>query len=488
MESKINIRSQWIPGSPVLPYDGTCKLKTAKGELNVRIAARMKWMLVTLLGLSMLAAGCGGSGGSKPNSDVSPGASTPASSSAPASNEPQKVEITHWRYENDNETKTIRALIESFQQQYPHIKVHLEIIPAEQYETKIRTAMAGQNAPDIMAIDAPTIASYASQEAIIPLDEYMNEDGNKEDLLKPVLGSITYKGKIYAAPLQDHSLVFFYNKKMFEAKGVPLPSKDPHEPLTWEQLLDAAVKLTDAGSGVYGLNPIFKGFTGGEAPPYGEMPWIWQAGGEIVSPDGTTSSGYLDSPESKRALEYIRKLYNEHKVSPKELPQDPLPNGKVAIDIQSPGYLNSLKSKYPDFKLGEDFDIMPLAKDAKQATPMGSWNLAITSQSKHPKESWMFINWVTGAEGAVKWYEGTGNLPARQSTVDAIPELNQYPLNVFAGQSVSYAHPRPVTPAYPVISESIRELFEEIGIGNRNVDESVEKAVKKIDTALAQVK
>ncbi|MBW5444811.1 extracellular solute-binding protein [Cohnella sp. CFH 77786] len=450
---------------------------------------RNRITLAAILALCMLIAGCGGGSGGKPSAQASaPSSSSPASASPSASAEPEKVEITHWRYENDNETKTIRALIDSFQKKYPHITVKLELIPAEQYETKIRTAMAGQSAPDIMAVDAPTIASYASQEAIIPLDEYMNADGDKDDILKPVLGSITYKDHIYAAPLQNHSLVLFYNKKMFEEKGIPLPSKNPDEPLAWEQLLDAAKKLTDPAKGVYGLNPIFKGFTGGEAPPYGEMPWIWQAGGEIISPDGKTSRGYLDSSESKSALEFVRKLFNEYKVSPKELPQDPLPNGKVAIDIQSPGYLNSLKSKYPDFKLGEDFDIMPLPKNARQATPMGSWNLAITSQSKHPKESWMFINWVTGVDGAVEWYKGTGNLPARQSTVDAIPELNQYPLNVFAGQSVKYAHPRPVTPAYPVISETIRELFEEIGIGNHSVDEAVEKAVKKIDTALAQVK
>ncbi|MFC5467655.1 ABC transporter substrate-binding protein [Cohnella suwonensis] len=439
------------------------------------------------LAFCLVLAGCSSNNDSESSGSPSSSATT-ESASQEATPEPEKVEITHWRYENDNETKTIQALIESFQKQYPHITVKLELIPSEQYETKIRTAMAGQNAPDIMAIDAPTIASYASQEAIIPLDDYMNADGNKEDISKPVLGSITYKGKIYAAPLQDHSLVFFYNKKMFEEKGIALPSQNPNEPLTWDQLLEAAKKLTDTGKGIYGLNPIFKGFTGGEAPPYGEMPWIWQAGGEIINAEGTTSKGYLDSPESKTALEFIRKLYNEYKVAPKELPEDPLPNGKVAIDIQSPGYLNKLKTKYPDFELGVDFDIMPLAKNMKQATPMGSWNMAITSQSKHPREAWLFVNWVTGAEGAKEWYKGTGNLPARQSTIAAIPELNQYPLNVFAGQSLNFAHPRPVTPAYPVISETIRELFEEIGIGNHDVDAALEKAVKKIDAALAQVK
>jgi fructooligosaccharide transport system substrate-binding protein len=436
-----------------------------------------KWWVSLILVLCFVLSACGGNGNQ---------GSTNKAKNSNGNQDP--VVITHWRYENDNETKSIQKLIESFQKEYPYITVKLELIPYEQYETKIRTALAGGNAPDIMAVDAPTIASYASQDAIIPLDDYVNEDGKKDDILKPVLEGLTYQGKIYAAPHQDHSLAFFYNKKMFEDKGIPLPSQNPEEAMTWEQLLEVTQKLTDSAKGVYGINPIFKGFTGGEAPPYGEMPWIWQAGGEIISPDGTTANGYLNSDESKRALEYIRALYNDHKVAPKELPVDAFPNGKVAIDIQSPGYLNSLKNKYPDFKLGVDYDIMPLAMGVKRASPMGSWNLAITSQSEHPKEAWMFVNWVTGVEGSKQWYQDTGNLPARLSTIESVPELNEYPLNIFAYQAVNNAHPRPVTPAYPTVSETIRNLFEEIGVGNLDVNEAAERAVQKIDAALAQVK
>lgn len=45
-----------------------------------------------------------------------------------------------------------------------------------------------------------------------------------------------------------------------------------------------------------------------------------------------------------------------------------------------------------------------------------------------------------------------------------ISELNEYPRNIFIQQAQTYSENRPVTPAYPVISDAIKTLFEEFGI------------------------
>ncbi|MBJ6362477.1 ABC transporter substrate-binding protein [Paenibacillus sp. GCM10012307] len=399
----------------------------------------------------------------------------------------EAVELKFWRHDFAPEAESLNKLIASFQAKYPNIKVKMELIPNDQYETKIRTALAGGNPPDIMALDGPTLASYAHQGALLPLDEYMAKDGNKDDIAKPVLESLTYQGKIYAAPNNDASLAMFYNKKMFQQKNIPLPSKNPDEAWTWEQVLDAAKKLNDPAGGVYGWNPTPWGFAGHEGAPFSEMSFLWQAGGEILSPDMKTAKGYLDSPENKKALEFWNSLYNTAKVAPKELPQDAFANGKVAIHVDGPWAFGSLEQNFPNFKLGEDYDVAPLWKDAKQVTPNGSWNMAISSKTKYPEEAWAFLNWVTGVEGSKQWYQDTKNLPARLSTADAFQELKEYPMNIFVQQSAKYAKPRPVTPAYPAISEAVRLLFEDVGLGGLDVDAALKKAVTKIDSGIAQV-
>lgn len=397
----------------------------------------------------------------------------------------ETVELTFWRYSYLTEDEAMQKLIDDFEAENPNIKIKFELYPNDQYETKIRTALSGQSAPDIMAIDAPTIASYADSGAIIPLDEYMNDpEYQKDDIFAPVLEAMTYDEKIWAAPNNDASVAMFYNIKMFEEAGIDVPSQNPDEAWTWDQVLEAAKKLNDPDSGVYGWSPTPWGFAGHEGTPFAQQPFLWQAGAEILNDENTTASGYLDSEEAKKAVEFFQSLYNEHNVSPKELPEDAFPNEKVAIHADMPNAFSYFAENYPDFKLGEDYGVAPLWKDEKQVTPNGSWNMAITSQSEHPDEAWEFIKYVTGVEGSKVWYELTNNVPARQTTVDAFEELNEYPLNIFVQQSANYAKPRPVTPDYPVISESIRLMFEAVALGNATVDDAVAEAVEKINAAV----
>ncbi|WP_332630476.1 hypothetical protein [Halalkalibacter flavus] len=47
---------------------------------------------------------------------------------------------------------------------------------------------------------------------------------------------------------------------------------------------------------------------------------------------------------------------------------------------------------------------------------------------------------------------------------------------------------RPDTPAYPVVSDAIKTLFEEVGIGGKDVEASAKEAVEKINTRLERNK
>lgn len=439
-----------------------------------------KWLYLALaiiltIGIS---AGCSGTNNKKENTNKEGNAGGSSSSSN------EKVTIKYWRHDNDAEVKALNQLIASFQKQYPNITVKMEIIPYGDYETKIRTALAGGSAPDIMGVDGPFIASYAHQEAIIPLDDYFAQDGDLEDITKPVQESLTYNDKLWAAPLNDASVAMFYNKKLFQEKGIPFPSENPDEAWTWEQVLDAAKKINDPAKGIVGWDPAW-GIGPGEGSAFVKMSLLWQAGAELLSPDGKTADGYLNSPEGKRALTFFNDLYNGSKVAAKELPPESFESGKMGIMMNGPWHLPQLTNNFPDFT---DWAVAPLWKDKMQVTPMGSWNMAITKQSKHPDEAWKFVNWVTGKEGAKVWYEITKNLPARISTAEAFPELQEYPLNIWVKQSSSYAKPRPASPAYPSISKAFTELFEEVALANKDIDDALNSAVEKIDKAIANVK
>ena len=414
-----------------------------------------------------------------------------------ASNEPQNggnapktetVTLKFWRPNgNDAENAAINKLIENFEAKNTGIKVDLENVPFDNYETKVRTALAGKTAGDIIAIDSPTMSSYANAGALYDMTPLFEADGNLTDIPDGIVQSMKYDGKIYIAPLSEANIALFYNKKMFEAKGIPLPSKNVDEAWTWDQVMDAAKKLTDPAKGIYGIDPA-QGFGGGEGPAYFKTPILWQFGADVLSPDGSTAKGYLDSKEAINALSFYQTLYQKDKVSPLELPPDPFPTGKVAMFVDGIWDLTHFTKDFPNFKLGEDWDVAPLPKVKQQAMANGSWTFGITADTKYPKEAWELINYMTGTEGAKIYADMTGGLPVRTSVIDQTPSMKEYPYSIFVGQLQKYSRPRPITPAYPAVSTAIRELFEDVGQGNRDVNAAAADAVKKIDDAIQALK
>ncbi|WP_169082670.1 ABC transporter substrate-binding protein [Paenibacillus sp. PL91] len=395
------------------------------------------------------------------------------------------VTLTFWRNSgNKAENSAYDQLIASFMEKHPAIKIEMMPFPYSDYDTKLRTSVAAGNPPDIMAIDAPNLASYAEAGALLPLTESFNRNGHMEDIPQTTIDGYTYRQNIYLAPVTESSIAMFYNKKMFEAAGIPLPSRNPDEAWTWDQVLEAAKKINDPAHGIYGIDPA-QGFQNAGATAYFKYPIIWQFGGEVMNPQGTSAKGYLDSPETKRALTFYTDLFTKYKVASFEYPVDAFPNRKLGITIDGTWTLSHIAENFPDFRLGKDFDVAPLPKGKKQAVANGSWGLGISTKSKHPDEAWLFVNWMTSYEGLKMYTSITHDIPARYSVAKEFTELNEYPKNIFVIQNQKYGRPRPITPVFPQVSEAVKNLFEEVALEKRDLDEAIQSAISTIDKAYA---
>lgn len=401
-------------------------------------------------------------------------------------NDSGKIQLTFWRNSgNAAENKAFDELVSSFEKKNPNILVNMKSIPYSDYEIRLRTELAAGNPPDILTIDSPTLALYAHTGSLLSIDPYMRKEGEVDDIPDSTLRGLSYKGQIYLAPIVESSIALYYNKKLLKEAGIPLPSEDPNNPLTWDEVLAIAKKVNNPAKGVIGIDPA-QGFNDGESPAYFKTPLLWQFGANILSPDETTASGYLDSKKSLEALQFYQDLYHKYEVAAFELPPSAFESGKLAMTVLGSWTLADLEKNHPDFKLGEDFGVTPLPKGKFQFVPNGGWALGITSKSKHPKEAWKFIKYLTGYEGVKKYVTLTGDVPARYSVAKDFPELNEYPKNIFLQQTQKFSKNRPVTPAYPVVSDAIRRLFEDVGIGGKDVKTSAKEAVEKINTGLKE--
>ncbi|KKI89437.1 ABC transporter substrate-binding protein [Bacillus sp. SA1-12] len=399
-----------------------------------------------------------------------------------------KIQLTFWRnYGTKSENDAYKELIAAFEGAHPSIDIQMVSIPYGDYELRLRTEIAAGNPPDIMSIDSPNLALYAHSGSLLSIDRYMKTEGNIEDIPSSTLEGLKYKNEIFLSPVVESGVALFYNMHLFKEGGVPFPSNDPHSPMTWSEVLLIAKKLNNPAKGIYGIDPA-QGFSDGESPAYFKIPLLWQFGADVLSPEADNSDGYLNSPNALEALQFYQDLYHKHKVAVVELPPDPFVSGHLAMTVLGSWTLVDFEKNFPEFKLGEDYGVAPLPKAKNQVAPNGGWALGISSKSKYPKEAWEFIKYVTSYEGSKRYVEITGDLPARYSVAQEFPELTTYPKNIFVQQAQTYSKNRPVTPAYPVVSDAIKKLFEDVGIGGKDVKASADEAVEKINKSLHDIK
>ncbi len=362
-------------------------------------------------------------------------------------------------------------------------KVEIRTVPQNQYENKLKLMIAGGDVGDVICMDAPNIAYYASDGALEPLDAYWDK-ADFSDLVGSSQQAMTWNGKIWAAPLNESNCILYYNKDMFKAAGLKAPTKVA-DAWTLDQLLAAAIKLTkkDASGNVkvYGIMPqMFSVDNRNEGMTYTQVLWTWWFGADILSPDGKTSKGYFDGPASLKALHFYQDLFQKYKVAPAMPMTSGFEAGRVAMWITGPWMVGEWQRNFPKFV--NTWGAMPLPHGVAAASNSGSWNLAVTAQSKDKKLAWQVVQAITGTDGALIYCGNTGNLPARKSVLEKT-DMSKPPFSIIKEQLVLNARARPVTPNYPAVSEAVMDTFNAVAYG-ANVEKTAADAVAKIERAL----
>lgn len=198
---------------------------------------------------------------------------------------PTTLNYTIW---DQNQEPALREVADEFEAQNPNVDVEITVIPSKDYWTKIQTQMSAGTGPDVFWVNGPNFQLYASNGQLASLDDTGIEAG---DYPESLVDLYTYDGSLYGAPKDFDTIGVFYNKALFDAAGLDYPAAG----WTWADFQNAAQKISDPANGVYGT----------AAAPYGQMTYyntILQAGGEVISEDGTTS-GY-DTPEAAEGVQF----------------------------------------------------------------------------------------------------------------------------------------------------------------------------------------
>ncbi|MCT9002208.1 extracellular solute-binding protein [Microbacterium memoriense] len=413
--------------------------------------------VVALVAAGALLAGCSGGG--------SPSASDNA------------VTLTFWgTYGNGgNSAQTDELeneLIPAFEKENPGITVEYVDMPYDGLKQKLTTSAAGGELPDLIRSDIGWVAQFAKLGVFKQLDGTMPGFQDLADAVYPgTLETTSWNGHYYGIPLNTNTRVLVTDAATLQKAGLSAP------PATFDDLAKLAAGLD--GSGTFA-------FADSGLSAWNVMPWIWSAGGDIADADLTTSTGYLDSPESVAGVQLLVDLYQKGQI-PNLITgntgatgtSDGLPGGQYASILDGPWMQDIWAGQYPDF--APVYSPMP-SGDGGSISVVGGESLVVTESTAHADAAYKFLEFSqseTFQLGMAKAGQMSVKPEFAQKQADLVPYFA-----TFSDQLETARARLPIPQAGEVdtiLNDELVPAFE----GKVTVADALTASAKKIDALLA---
>ena len=187
------------------------------------------------------------------------------------------------------------------------IKVGFEQIPEQQQRPKVAMEMSsGHPSFDVvnvaMHVQKRLIEKGRWMEDLRPLiadKSLTNPDLDMADFSPATIHAATGPdGKINVLPMNQDLFILYYNKEMFAQAGLQVPK-------TYDEMMEAAHKLTDKGKGVSGFTG--RGVKNANVVLYDNILLGWDQ--ETITPDDKTL--LTDTPAAIEAAQWYQKIMRE---------------------------------------------------------------------------------------------------------------------------------------------------------------------------------
>lgn len=153
-----------------------------------------------------------------------------------------------WMLAEQDETM---AIIDEWNAEHPEIQVEYVQGDWSTVDQEMLTAFETGDVPDIVHYWTGPIQLWKERGFLADISPMLDEE-MKADVDEDVWDLMTSSdGKITALPFQSEVDVIYYNKDMFEEKGIEAPTID--DPWTLDELIEAARILNDEENGVKGI-------------------------------------------------------------------------------------------------------------------------------------------------------------------------------------------------------------------------------------------
>ena len=329
------------------------------------------------------------------------------------------IQFASWG--SKSEVDIIKPMLLEFEKQND-IKVEFMHIP-QNYFQKIHLLFASNTAPDVIFINNLYLPVYAN----------FLEEMKPSDVFYPqALEALSYNGKLYAIPRDVSNLVIFYNKDLFDKKGVPYPSEN----WTFDEFLKTAQKLTDKNC--FGISF--------EEEPLFYLPYLMSNGGGFYD---------VEKPESREAIQFYADLRKKYHVAPQKSESASATMGQMFLQQRLGMYLSG-HWMVPKLREEADFrwDVAQFPKGTKGSiVPLDASGWAVSKSSKHKNEALKLVEFLSSKESSEKIMQCGLIVSARKDVKESS--------KVFSN-AIKTSVPTPVKPDYREVLDKIKKDLEPV--------------------------
>lgn len=370
----------------------------------------------------------------------------------------------------------IEAQIAAFTELHPNITIEPQIVPWDDYWTKLQTSVAGGSTYDVFWMNADGLPTYAAQGALAPVQGLIDDGSIDAESYPESLRSIyTFDGTAYGIPRDFDTIALFYNKDHFDAAGLEYPTGD----WTWDDLRTAAEQLTIM-EGDTASQWGYASSLGGQQNFYN---LVWQNEGEILNAEQTESM--LGEAAACEALQFSGDFIADG-LSPSVAvmqANDPhemlFPAGVISMIFG--GSWNSLTYSQANPAIA----VAPMPQGKARASAIHGLANVIWSGGQNQCAALEWVKFLASADGERILGESGTVIPAMQGLQEAwVASLPTLDLQIFL-DAVDYSFPVPNPRAGGEWFDDVMEVLIEAWSGGIPRAEVCERANEAANAALS---
>lgn len=371
-----------------------------------------------------------------------------------------------------------KQLIEAFEAANPDIKVDVQVIGWAEIAPRIVRSVAAGNPPDVTRVASDSLEMEFAADTLQDLTPYIEATHDLEAYKADSTMNYTLdmdNGQKKAIWIDNRAVMLYYNKEHLAEIGLEEPPK------TWEELGEAAQKLTEKGHIGMAIGLAFNGSGNGFVEWF--KPTLWSAGGDLLDDNGKAA---FNGEAGVKAMQMLYDYVNKYNCITEEILSTDVDGIFQAFTAGRVSMLCFANHRYTTAQdiMGDIVGIAPLPSfDGEAPSPahITGWMMAIPKGAAHSEEAWRFIDFMTNTEANIINAKVGGELATKKSAFED-PWFSEDPvgqqMNKWREYIVDYGRMPQFPEDYLVLHELLCNAAQQIIFENAPIQEALDAAAE----------